>query len=90
MRVNPALLRTADETFRVGFSTPNGSNHMTHLRAALTVASIAAAASPLAAPHAERRGGAYTNPFSGTRNVVLLPVASEGILGVDRDLRGPT
>jgi hypothetical protein len=62
---------------------------MTHLRAALTVtaASIAAAASPLAAPHASAATAPTPNPFLGTRNVVLLPVASEGILGIDRDLQ---
>lgn len=53
-----------------------------------SVASVAAATSALAAPHACATSAATApSPFSGTRNVVLLPVASEGILGIDRDLQ---
>lgn len=50
-------------------------------RAALcvSVASVASATSALAAPHAGATSAATApSPFSGTRNVVLLPVASEG------------
>lgn len=58
---------------------------MTHFRAAL---SVTVAASVLAAQHAGAASAAPAlDPFSGTRNVVLTPVASEGILGVSRDLQ---
>ena len=63
---------------------------MTHIRAALaaTVTATIAAASALVAPHAGAASSAPgPDPFSGTRKVVLLPVASEGILGIDRDLQ---
>ena len=61
---------------------------MTSVRATLTAAlATTALAAGVAATAPGAAAATAPDVFSGERNVVLAPVASEGILGLDRDLR---
>lgn len=56
--------------------------------AALVGAAVGAmSTSASAVPSAARAAAAAADPFSGERNVVLAPVNSEGVLGLDRSMQ---